>query len=566
MTLTREGLLQQMEEALDRIGTGWSAWPECVTDRRMTPRDQLVALLLIMDASPELVNGWPYGSSEDQLVASLPRKSLPWDSDTAVFAIRAALKIDCMNYVCGPALRGAEKAMAAGHVDTALYNALRDCAIHLEGLMSGRFAGRWGVDKDRKLADRLLASYLPPGVLDLTAIHDGDEWAEPARLLARAHRIDDVEPVVRHLAALGHRAPSQRWQRQMQDLLESAPSRQLVREWLDAARDVTVASDGHLYTPSNEDLVRAAVIATRWLSVEEAPAELLGTLALRGAATMPPATESLALRVSTAAIDSLVQRAAPADTAQLERLLEDIRRRDLVRRIGQALGSDAVIRAATRDRELAQEKAIAVRAKASPVPKIKRAEVDAMLREHIDDTMRDLGFRKSGRTWRRLTDSRVDVVDFYSSGLHMSVQYGVLFPDLHPENGPAMQRDPKRVKPYELDLSIAESGWYADAATLDLMAQRVRLTISPFLLSCGDRAGLADLLRHGVGMPTNVRGDDDLFFRNRPHPPELALGALACIAGDRTSAEWWLAVAEDAVDPLSHARTQAEIEYWKLRL
>lgn len=574
MPLTRESLLQQMEVALDRIGVGMNEWPDGVDVKKLSPRDQLVALLLILDISPARVNGWPFRSAEDKIVTSLPRKTLPWDSDTAVFALQAALKVDCMNYICGPALRGAEKAMAAGHVGPALYEAIDACATHLAGLMHGRIAPRWNVDKDLKTANRLLASFLPPGVLDLTAVHDGDEWAERARQLARAHPVDDVEPVVRHLALLGHKAPSQTWQRQLQEVLRPATARLLVAEWVGAARETGVAADGHLYAPSNEDLVRAAVIAARSMSEEEVPSEVLGALVRQGAETRPPSTESLALRVASAAVDTLAQRGTDSDLAELERLLDDISRRDLLKRIGAALGPEAVARAEKRDADLKKEKAAAVRAKASPIPKLLRGEVDRMLDERVNGTMRELGFRKSGRTWRRWVDARVELVDFYSSDLYMSVQYGVLFEGLHPEDGPAPQRDPKRVKPFELDLLVSETGWFAEEEVLDLLAERVRTEIVPFLERCGDRTALFELLLHGVGLPPVLNRGDPRFrdtdysvsLRRRPAQSGLALGALACLDGDRAAAESWLGAADRQVEPLSHHGTKSEIDYWRERV
>ncbi|MFD7872272.1 DUF4304 domain-containing protein [Microbacterium sp. NPDC059771] len=574
MALTREALRRELGEALGRPVSSDTDWAEAFAGRASTPRLQLVALLLIMDVSPQLVNGWRHRSAEDDLIRSLPRKKLPWDAETAAFALRAALAIDAMSYVCAPALRGAETAMDAGHRDAELYEALEASVQHLDGLMSGRFASRYGVDKDLKVARRLRASFLPSGVLDLTVVDDGDEWAERARRLARALPVDDIEPIVRHLAALGHKAPSQTWQRQARQHVQSDAGRRLVREWIRAAAETGVAADGHLFTPSNEDLVRAAVVAARWLSSDDVPAPLLGALARQGAATRPPQTESLALRVATAAIDSLVQREAPADIAELEALLESIARRDLVKRIGTALGSEATARAATRDDDLKREKAAAVRAKANPIPRVLRGEVDRLLRDHVDGTMRGFGFRKSGRTWRRTVEDRVEVVDFFSSGLHMSVHYGVLFPALHPEDGVAAHRDPQRVKPYQLDVSIVESAWFAEEDTLERLAARVRSAIVPFLGACGDRARLAAVLTTGEGIPAaeGVRDpvtghtETTLHLRTRPFTPGIALGALSCVAGDRLSAQAWLDDADAAVDPLSHPRSKAEIDYWRRRL
>lgn len=130
-------------------------------------------------------------------------------------------------------------------------------------------------------------------------------------------------------------------------------------------------------------------------------------------------------------------------------------------------------------------------------------------------------------------------------------------------------------------LGVGWSGW-PDSVTAEGMTPRDQLVAlllimdaSPELVN-GWRHGTTEdvlvrslprkKLMKGNGMPVNVRGGDALFFRNRPHPPELALGALACVAGDRPSAVWWLEAAGQAVDPLSHAHTQAQIDYWKQRI
>ena len=91
MALTREALRRELGEALGRPVSSDTDWAEAFAGRASTPRLQLVALLLIMDVSPQLVNGWRHRSAEDDLIRSLPRKKLPWDAETAAFALRAAL-------------------------------------------------------------------------------------------------------------------------------------------------------------------------------------------------------------------------------------------------------------------------------------------------------------------------------------------------------------------------------------------------------------------------------------------------------------------------------------------
>ncbi|WP_136057215.1 hypothetical protein [Microbacterium sp. K24] len=572
MALSRDDLVHEMEAAFERIGVGWAGWPSAVTDPRLTARERLAALLLVMQVSPARVNGWPYGSDEDVIVRTLPRRSLPWDSDTAVFALEAAIANGCMHYLTGPALRGAEKVIDAGSTDPALHAVLSRCAEQL-----GEIGDIWGADQDRRHARRLLSKLLPPGLLDLSAIRDGDNWGEPARLAARQHDPDEVEPLVRTLAELGHRSPPQSWQKKIVAVLGPDSARVLVAEWLRSAAaaqefDGAVAPFVHLLAPSNDDLVRAAVIAARWLRTDEVSAELLGALARRGAATRPPSTDSLAHRVSTAAIDTLAFRATSSDTAELGRLLEDLSRRDLVKKIGAALGPDGAARAAIRDAEIKRDKAIAVRRKGIETRSVVDAEVDRLLEAHVNDTLRELGFVNSGRVWRRFAESRVDVVDFYSNGDGwVAPRYGVLYPALHPKDGPAERVGAKGVTAFRLDLLVIDFGGHGSAWFLDRMAQRLRYEIDPFLRSCGDRGFLAEVLINGTGVPA----DDDTAIvtrftgprlRRKPFPPELALGALACAAGDRVSAAWWLDAAGAIGAGTGRQRWQDELDYWQRRL
>ncbi|MFJ4174661.1 DUF4304 domain-containing protein [Microbacterium sp. NPDC089696] len=565
--LTRESLTREVAHALDGIGVGWAGWPAEARNTQLTPRHRLAALLLVMDQSPALVNGWPYGGDEDAIVRTFPRKKLPWDEASAVFALEAALAIDCMNYVCGPALRGAQVAMDAGARGPALFDVLTRCAAHLTAL--GPY--RWGVDADRRLAERLLAAFMPPGLLDLSAVHDGDGWAEAARETARATPLDAAEAIVRTLADLGHKSLSQTWQKRVQAALVLDGARELVATWLRIAAEVEEVTDPldgqvRLFVAPNDDVVRAAALTARWLTEEEVPAALLGVLVRRGAATRPPGTESLALRVASASIDSLVARGGDADRAELGRLLEDLTRRDLVKKIGAALGAEGAAVARDRDALIAKEKARVVRAKSDPVPRLLRADVDRELREHLDETLRGLGFRKDGRTWRRDRGDRVDVVNFGSSGPWIAVRYGVYWPALHPEGGPRHVYDTARLTAHDLDVLVVEQSWEAEEDDLVELAVRMRRMISPFLDACGSRRFLVGLWTAGTGIPLSARGSGDLFLNRKPFPHEVALGALALADDDPAAARWWFAEAARSIGERSSRVGVEELAYWNARL
>ncbi|MEV4738037.1 MULTISPECIES: DUF4304 domain-containing protein [unclassified Microbacterium] len=564
--LTRENLIREMQHALDGIGVGWEGWPAEALNTQLTGRHRLAALLLVMDESPALVNGWPFRSVEDTIVRTFPRKKLPWDEASAVFALEAALTIDCMNYVCGPALRGAQVAMDAGARGPALFDVLTRCAAHLTGLGQSR----WGVDADRRLAERLLAAFMPRGLLDLSAVRDGDGWAEPAREAARATPHEAAETLVLTLSDLGHKSLSQTWQKRVQAALAPDGARGMVATWLRIAADVDEVRDPadgqvRLFVAGNDDVVRAAALTARWLTEEEMPAALLGVLVRRGAATRPPGTESLALRVASAGIDSLVARDGDADRAELKLLLEDITRRDLVKKIGAALGAEGVAVARDRDALIAKEKARVVRAKSDPLPRLLRADVDRELREHLDDTMRALGFRKDGRTWRRDRGNRIDVVNFSSSGPWVAVQYGVYWTALHPEDGPRHAYDVSRLKAHDLDILIVEQGWEAEEDDLVELAVRMRRMISPFLDACGSRRFLVGLWTAGTGIPLSARGSGDLWLNRKPFPHEVALGALALAEDDPAAARWWFAEAARAIAERSSTVGVDELAYWNAR-
>jgi hypothetical protein len=422
----------------------------------------------------------------------------------------------------------------------------------------------------RLLVRRVTAAAAPPDVLDLSLVRDGDAWAVPARESARARHADDIASLVRRLGELGARTPSQAWLRGVQDALRPVAAQELLESWLCLAADTDVVPrDGvdadsglRLLAHGNEALVRAAVLATRLLPTEEWVPEVLGVLARRGAAA-GGTTESLCLSVASAAVDTLVVRGAPADRAVLEQLLEDLSRRDLVKRIGAALGQ--VAEAAERDARLRREKAAAVRRKADPEPRRTRAEVDALLRRHLFPTLRRLGFRGSGRTWRRLHGDRVDVVSPGSSGDQIHLSYGTHFDAAHPDGEP-FPVDRARIHDYHLDIRLFED-WEAHGPDLDDCARHLEELVVPFLDGLGRYELVHSHLEHGTGAP----GSGGAIRPGGPSSPATdgLLGMLALAAGDRATAvdrlTRWLGF-EQSSECQYGDQAAAVVHFWRAHL
>ena len=270
-------------------------------------------------------------------------------------------------------------------------------------------------------------------------------------------------------------------------------------------------------------------------------------------------TASLALKVAGAAVDTLAARGGAADRAVLEQLLEDLSRRDLVRRVGAALGRDE--EAARRDEELRKVKAAAVRRNADPAPREARAAVDALLRTHVTPVLRQHGFAGGGRTLRRFHDDRVDVVALGSSEDRLSVTYGTRFDDAHPPDEP-FPVSRQSVRSPHLDIRLAE---HLPATPDELARFAVRLAevVVPFLDTLGRYELVVAHLEHGAGVP-----DGALRLDGAPGPATSGfLGLLALAVGDRARAVEHLGrrVAFEDSDVLGE-RDLAWVAFWARHL
>lgn len=565
-----------MDRAFAGVGVTWDGWPEVAASAGFDDRARLAALLLLL-AAPEPQVGAGDGSSVldrrmGEVIERLRRRRLPWDRTTARLAVEAVMTrggFDGSRVMV--ALGGAEAVCSAGSADVALLGVLEACASWLEDLPPER----WKVVEMRLLVQRVLAAAAPPDLLDLSLIRDGDGWGGPARRAARGYVSSEIAPLVRQLGELGSRKPSQRWLRATQKALRPASAAGLLRSWLELAADTEVVppddtvsfSGGMLFTRGNEDVVRAAVIATRFLPTQRWVPGVLGVLARRGAATSgrPGMTASLALKVASAAVDTLAVRQTAQDRRVLEDLLEDLSRRDLVKRVGEALGQSA--RAAERDEALRREKAAAVRRKSDPAPRRDRAAVDVLLRRHLGPTLRRFGFRSNGRTWRRFHDDRVDVVAFRSDEDRLHLSYGVRFDAAHPDGEPHPV-DRATARDVDLDVRLSEN-WSPTGPELDRCAQHLAATVVPFLDTFARYELVCAYLEHRAGAPAGT------MSMNNPDSPATSglLGLLALAADDRETAVEHLtrrlAVEESWADSPWHKKddtAQTRIAFWRAQL
>lgn len=285
----------------------------------------------------------------------------------------------------------------------------------------------------------LLAASVPGGLLDLSVVEDGDAWAEPARTALESHarRWEGVQDLLAHFASARGSKPTKRWAGRATELFGTHPeAASLTRQLLDLVLeiDVVVTPDAvpwpprWLLTPGNETLLKGAAWSVRF-APDDSVVPLLGRLALRGAAPSPDdaVTTPLSASVANAAVDSLIALGSDDARDELRRLLSELRRRDLLKRIAAAL-DEAPAETATRDEAIARQKKRAVRAKADPRPQQEQRAASQRVRTELAPRLRDLGFAaRSGRTFWRHNADRVEVLHVASIRGDLAVEIGVWF-------------------------------------------------------------------------------------------------------------------------------------------
>jgi hypothetical protein len=566
-----DGHREAVDRAIRSAGLDWTDWPELTLTEPLTPGIRLSALLLLLstDTPREMRAGSRHAMDDpgSPVIERLRHRRLPWDAATACTALRAVLGLRRFDgQRVGVALRGAEQVCSSGQTDAALMTALVDLRSWLEH----QPLHIWHVPEARTHVRRVLAMATPPDVLDLSLLHDGDAWAGPAREAARSARADDIAAMVRQLGELGPRRPSLAWRQAVADAAAPRAARDLLHRWLRLAADTDVVppdehavlgfSGGMLFAHGNDDLVRAAVLATEELREEPWVPEVLGILARRGAAVsgVPGMPLALALKVAGAAVDTLAARGTRADREVLEQLLEDLTRRDLVRRVGAHLGRED--EADRREEQLRRTKAAAVRRKADPAPRQARAALDVLVRRHLAPALRQHGFTGSGRTLRRLQTDRVDAVAIRSGGPRFRVTYGTRFDASHPADEPyPVER--KKIADSDLDIRHIEDVGVSEV-DLNLFAVRLSSVIIPFLDGLGRYELVLSYVEHGTGSPP---GSKQLEGHLCPATSGF-LGLLALEAGDRHKAIEFLTGRLDFEQALSVAsgdRDRTSLNFWR---
>ncbi|MFY0408025.1 hypothetical protein [Solicola sp. PLA-1-18] len=584
--------------ALCALGLGGHSLPEVVLDARLGPETRLSAVLVLLVAVEDEARPDPVlmldGYQDDGLDwlgrrrhpwEELARLRLPWTAPTAAIAVESVTRagiFDDRRFAL--ALRGAREVCDAGRAEVLLVDALAHAIDRLDAVGDEH----WRIKDMRGLARRALAAAAPPELLDLSLLVDGDEWVGPARDAVRDLDPAQVVPLVRALCALSTRKPSRRWLDQVELALEPAPARELLRRWLQSASIAGVVPEwpgsrigdclGTLFVGTNADVVRAAAWATTRLADSDWASESLGFLARRGAAHngAPGFPEALSLKVSSAAVDALIARDGPADLRVLSELLEDLQRRDLVKRIGATL--DRRQEASQREEELRRTKARAVRQKASPVPRKARAAADSLLRHHLAPSLRAAGFVGGPRTWRRIHDVRVDVIaisagqDPVTGDNRVGLLYGVYFDAAHPADG-LSPVDRARLSHHHLDIEVHDDVFADDhpqvtdqfgRAALEAVVERFHDVVLPFLDGLSDYERVAELIETDTGIPDGAAMHSGLGSPSRSE----VLGLLALAAGDRRAAVAHLQHAREAARSASDGSPLDDeaIAFWTDRL
>ena len=550
-------------KALADLGLGWDAWPGVLADDRLAPDVRLSGLLVLLvsmeSEAPTTFYFFTVGQEDDTLDTwgrprepweRLQRMTLPWTALTATAAIESVTRANAYDERgVALALRGAKQVCEAGRADIGLLDALSVCLTRLDTV--GDHESR--IKEMRSLARRVVAAATPPDLLDLSLLAEGDAWSAPARQAAQEPPAQQVAALVRLLGELGPRKPSQRWLREVDQALTPPAAKLLLRRWLELAAHTDIVPEwpgsqigdclGTLFVGTNTDVVRAAVWATSRLPEEEWPAVLLGTLARRGAAHNGAVgfPEALALKVASAAVDTLIARGGAADRQVLDELLEDLQRRDLLKKVGTALGRAGD--AAERDAELRRVKAQvqAVRRQADPAARKERAANDSLIRQRFGPGLRSHGFKGGPRTWRRLHGDRVDVITFDiwthrgTGQARLDVHYGTRYDAVHPADDPCPFERAK-IGEEHLDVRIVERSPEDDPLREDSLAAsvvRMNDVVIPFLDTLGRYELAKAVLEHDAGLPASA---EHLAGPTGSPARSMVLGLLGLAAEDKETA------------------------------
>lgn len=350
----------------------------------------------------------------------------------------------------------------------------------------------------RRRINALVADHAPGGLLDLSVLDERDGWAEPAGDVLRRHAAvwADTQQLVALLARASGTRPTKAWRRRSRELAASYPGYgELVRGLLEPLLWIELVSSGvpwppvWLLAPGNETLARGAAWAAADID-EPWVVSLLGRLALRGAASSPHprVTTALCHPLASGSIEALAAIGGPAAQAELRKLLVEVRRRDLLKRIAAVLGEPTEATLA-RDDRVRREKRRLVQLTADPEPKARQRAASAYVRRELAPMLRAAGFDDSaGRTfWRRLAD-RVEVLHCKAHTRGLTFELGIWFrfvprsyaPPEHdgrprPDEAHCDVRGRVHVRSDDLESAGRHSAlWFARWRPLDVVLQSLR--------------------------------------------------------------------------------------------
>ncbi|SEE29787.1 hypothetical protein SAMN04489740_1072 [Arthrobacter alpinus] len=555
-----------MDQAIRSAGLNWADWPNVVADAPLTSEIRLSALQFILSAADR-------GTSSN-IIDRVRRRRLPWSAETATLALRiVAEEQGFEGQLCLVALRGAEQVCLAGGATEELLASVRELRAVLGRRQSSLEnlgpLDAWQLPETVAFIERVSAAATHPDLLDLSVVRDGDSWGPRAKEAASAYPASDVAAIVRSLTSRGPAKPSKKWLREVAVALESPGACELLGSWLKLAADADIvppddhASHGFagamLFAHGNDDVVRASVFAVQLLADEQWMSKVLGVIARRAAASsgVPGMTGALSLGVATAAVESLAVRNGAGDTVVLRELLEDLSRRDLIRRVGKHLGL-AEEEISRRDNTVRLAKATAVRRRADPANREARSSLDALIRRYLAPILKQHGFTGQGRTFRREFTDRVDVIALGSVGLdQLRVEYGSRFAT----SWPSFNADV--IVGSVLDIRISEYHGVSQPE-IDTVALRLATHIIPFMDSMGRYELVAALAEHRAGVPEGAK------LEIGAHSSESwgFLGLYALSVGDRSRAIILLTRQCDFIQRLSETQHPCgeELGMWRARL
>ena len=423
--------------------TGYStahlkAWPGGAELLALDP-DLLVSVALVTTAGlrawPDAPGMYPAELAVDELLGrtvlgALRARRLPWTPGDVALLLRASVAgfdQTAVMYALGVAKRFLQDRPGEPFVYDALVDverALVETPVHV-----------YQVPELRQRTRTLLAAQAPGQLLDLSTIAVVDGWGTGARMAFEAAVAEEpaLAALLPRLGEVRTVRPTATWTRAVEilvsgsavaatllhDLLTPVPTLDLTpTRTVGPHDDLDWSASTWLVTPGNAVLLRGAALATAYVDdpvLVERFVPLLGLLVLRGAARHPQrfVTVAQCAPLASGALEALVSRHATGDrraTEQLRLLGEDLTRRDLLKRLHAALGTDPVA-ARQQNARVAEEKRRVQARKGNPLPKRQRADLARLVRAEVAPTLREAGFAvPRGMTFLRTQEGHQDAV------------------------------------------------------------------------------------------------------------------------------------------------------------